>query len=160
MTKALMVIDAQVNMLTGEWALPDSEKIIRVLAERIQRARQDGTPIIQVLNEVEEGWPVELFDPYFKPNTEDFVIWKATPSVFESNPEFAAKLQALGYRELELIGMQSDLCLSASAIDAAKLGFKVSAPAGLHFTYPSETQAASEISQEWQERMAEHGVQG
>lgn len=157
--KALMIVDAQVNMLVGDWALPEAERAIELLGNRLAQAAEAGERVIQVLNAVEEGWPEELFDPFFKPAETDLVIWKDTPSVFESNPELAATLKGLGIDELELIGMQSDLCLRASALDANQLGFTVIVPRATHFTYGNDNQSASEISDAAQDEFRAAGIQ-
>lgn len=156
--KALMMIDAQVNMLTGQWALPNAEDIIGKLQARLDEARAAGQPIIQVLNDPEEGWPLEQFDPYFKPAEDDIVIWKGTFSVFESNPEFAAELKARGIDSLEVIGMQSELCLRSSVIDALKEEFDVTVPTGMHFTYNSDDKGFLEISAEVQDELEKLGA--
>lgn len=156
--KALMLVDAQVNMLTGDWALPEAEKAVALLGEKLQQAHEAGVQVIQVLNAIEEGWPEELFDPYFAPTDSDIVIWKDTPSVFESNPQFAETLRSIGVSELEVIGMQSDLCLRASALDALKLGFEVTVARATHFTYGNENQTHTEISDAMQDEMVAAGI--
>ncbi|MEO0049171.1 MAG: hypothetical protein RL556_503 [Actinomycetota bacterium] len=155
-----MVIDAQVNMLIGKYAIPNAEEFTQKLQARIDKARAESTPVIHVLNDVEEGWPVDQFDPVFKPTESELVIWKALPSVFESNPNFATELKELGYDELELIGMQSDLCLRESALDAVKLGFSVSAPKGLHSTYDNDGKTAAQIAEEAQAEFTQAGITG
>lgn len=156
--KALMLIDAQVNMLIGQWALPNSPEIQAKIQTRLDQARAAGEPIIQVLNDPEEGWPLDQFDPVFKPEAQDEVIWKHTFSVFESNPEFAAQLKAKGIDELEVIGMQSELCLRSSVIDALKEHFKVSVPQGMHFTYNGEDKGFLQIAQEVQAELEKLGA--
>ncbi|MFM6980539.1 MAG: cysteine hydrolase family protein [Micrococcales bacterium] len=148
-----MLIDAQVNMLFGQWALPNAEDIRAKLQSRLEAARAAGQQIIQVLNDPEEGWPLDQFDPVFKPEDSDIVIWKSTFSVFESNPEFAATLEALGIDELEVIGMQSELCLRSSVIDALKENFKVTVEPGMHFTYNSDDKGFLEVAAEVQREL-------
>lgn len=156
--KALMLIDAQVNMLFGEWALPNAESIREKLEERLLQARQVGEPVIQVLNDPEEGWPIEQFDPVFKPEPEDTVIWKSTFSVFESHPELAATLKAQGIDSLEVIGMQSELCLRSSVIDALKEHFEVIVPVGMHFTYNAEDKGFLQVAAEVQAELEKLGA--
>lgn len=156
--KALMLIDAQVNMLFGQWALPNSERIREKIQNSLDAARTAGQQIIQVLNDPEDGWPLDQFDPVFKPEESDIVIWKSTFSVFESNPEFADQLKALGIDELEVIGMQSELCLRSSVIDALKASFKVTLPEGMHFTYNADDKGFLEISAEVQAELEKLGA--
>jgi nicotinamidase-related amidase len=156
--KALMLIDAQVNMLFGQWALPNAEHIRELLQQRLEVAREQGTQVVQVLNDPEEGWPLDQFDPVFKPVEADIVIWKSTFSVFESNPQFAAQLKALGITELEVIGMQSELCLRSSVIDALKENFEVIVPIGMHFTYNSDDKPFDEIAAEVQTELESLGA--
>lgn len=156
--KALMLIDAQVNMLFGEWALPNAESIREKLQARLDEARQQGMPIIQVLNDPEEGWPLDQFDPVFKPEAEDTVIWKGTFSVFESNPTFAAELKLRGIDSLEVIGMQSELCLRSSVIDALKEHFEVTVPTGMHFTYNADDKGFLQVAAEVQAELEKLGA--
>jgi nicotinamidase-related amidase len=79
-------------------------------------------------------------------------------NVFESNPELAAELRSAGVTELELIGLQSELCVFESSKGALDAGFNVVLPAGLHATYDSEEAKSEAISAEIQDRLESLGA--
>jgi nicotinamidase-related amidase len=146
---ALMVVDAQRNMLEGPDALPNAEIMITRLRTAIVRAREQAQLVVFVQNDgdvgdVDEpgtlGW--ELF---FEPGDDEWVITKSTLDVFESNPALAAELAATGIERLVVVGMQSEYCLQESCLAAAEAGFDVQVPSALHATYDDGRRAA-EIS--------------
>lgn len=143
---ALVVIDAQRNMLEGPDALPNAEIMIARLRGAIDLARRSGRLVVFVQNDgaaddVDEpfsaGW--ELF---FEPEDDDWVVTKTTLDVFESNPALAAELAATGVSTLVVVGMQSEFCLQESCLGAVEAGFDVQVPSALHATYDGERRAA------------------
>jgi nicotinamidase-related amidase len=86
------------------------------------------------------------------------VVRKTTKSVFESNPSLADELRAGGVDELEMIGLQSELCVFESSKSALSEGFKVVLPEGMHATYDSEGVTAAAISKDIQRTLEELGA--
>ena len=160
MAKALMVVDVQFSMFFGDWALPDANPLLRAIGDRILKARDAGELVIHVQNdgpEDEEDAPgLPMWELVFSPTAQELVVRKTTMNVFESNPELAAELRSRGIDQLEMIGVQSELCLRSSALGALENGFKISVPEGLHSTYdgghPGATEgpSASELRREVQ----------
>lgn len=143
---ALMVVDAQRNMLEGPDALPNAEIMITRLRAAIDRARQDSRLVVFVQN---EGGPGDVDEPdsvgwelFFEPEDDEWVITKSTLDVFESNPALAAELAATGVERLVVVGMQSEYCLQESCLAAAEAGFDVQVPSALHATYDNGRRAA------------------
>jgi nicotinamidase-related amidase len=97
-----------------------------------------------------------MWELVFSPTEKELVARKTTMDVFESNPELVAELRGRAIDELEIIGVQSELCLRSSALGALSHGFKIYVPAGLHSTYdggyPGATSgpSASELSRQVQ----------
>jgi nicotinamidase-related amidase len=129
MAKALMVVDVQFSMFFGDWALPDANPLLRAIGDRILKARDAGELVIHVQNdgpEDEEDAPgLPMWELVFSPTAQELVVRKTTMNVFESNPELAAELRSRGIDQLEMIGVQSELCLRSSALGALENGFKI-----------------------------------
>jgi nicotinamidase-related amidase len=71
-------------------------------------------------------------------------VRKTTQNVFESNPELAKTLTDANIDTIELIGMQSEYCVQASARGAKAAGFKVLLQPNLHATFHDGTPATNE----------------
>lgn len=147
MKSALFVVDVQRNMVEGPWSVPQSEAFLAKFEARIASARQDGSPVIFVQNDGPEG---DIDEPgsegwqlWFTPQAGERVVRKTTQNVFESNPSLASELAAEGIDALELIGMQSEYCVQASARGAKAAGFKVSIQPDLHATFHDGTPATN-----------------
>lgn len=148
MNSALFVVDVQHNMVDGPWSVPDSAGFLAKFAARIEQARDAGWPVVFVQNDGPEG---DVDEPgsdgwqlWFTPAPGDRVVRKTTQNVFESNPDFAQELTDAGIETVELIGMQSEYCVQASARGAKAAGFKVLLQPDLHATFHDGTPATNE----------------
>jgi nicotinamidase-related amidase len=148
MNSALFVVDVQHNMIEGPWSVPDSAGFLAKFAARIEQARDAGWPVVFVQNDGPEG---DVDEPgsdgwqlWFTPAPGDRVVRKTTQNVFESNPELAKTLTDANIDTIELIGMQSEYCVQASARGAKAAGFKVLLQPDLHATFHDGTPATSE----------------
>ncbi len=157
MSRLLVVVDVQMAMVTGDYAVPAAETFLKLWKTRIDQARAASTPVLFVQNDGEEPWDDAPGHPgwelYFAPSAGERTVRKTTMNVFESNPELAAELQSAGVTELELIGLQSELCVFESSKGALAAGFKVVIPEGLHATYDSEEAKSEAISAAIQDRL-------
>ena len=150
MSKALLVIDAQVCMFFGDWPVPGSNELLGRIANRILSAREAGEPVIFIQNDAPEGELDAPGMPYWQlalaPAEGERVFRKTTLNAFESNHDLAPYLRELGVGEIELAGLQSELCLQATGRGAAEQGFRITVNRALHGTYDSETESAESIS--------------
>jgi nicotinamidase-related amidase len=156
LSKALVVVDVQVGMFFGPWALPDAANLLHRIGDRILAARQAGELVVHIQNDGPEdeldapGEP--MWELVFSPRESELVVRKTQQNVFESALDLEDRLRALGVSELEFIGVQSELCLWASAKGASERGFEVVATRELHGTfdggYPGATSGptAAELS--------------
>lgn len=139
MSSALMVVDVQVSMFFGPWPVPGSEGLLRRIGDRVLEARLAGEPIVFVQNDGAEDEMDAPGEPWWElvlaPRDGELVVRKTTQDVFESNPLLADELHSRGIDNLELVGVQSDMCLQASARGAKRNGFGVSVKRELHGTY-------------------------
>ena len=149
-SKALVVVDVQVCMFFGPWPVPDADGLLFRIANRVLSARIDAVPVVWVQNDGPEGELDAPGMPFWElalaPRVGELVVRKTTQDVFESNPELAQELQARGIDELEIVGLQSEMCLRASALGAKRAGFNVTVDRTLHGTYGQEGRSADEIS--------------
>jgi nicotinamidase-related amidase len=148
MTKALFVVDVQQNMFFGPWSVPNASELLDRIQARIEAARENGEHVVFVQNdgpegEVDEpeseGWQLALA---VKPD--DQVVRKTTQNVFESNPGLVEDLKGIGVDVIELCGVQSELCLRASALGAMQMGFKVKLDRELHGSFDGGWPGATE----------------
>jgi nicotinamidase-related amidase len=147
MPLALLVVDVQQNMVAGPYAVPNSPIYLERFAARIETARERGETVIFVQNDGPEG---DIDEPgsegwqlWFEPRADERVVRKTTQNVFESNPGLADDLRALDVEQIELIGMQSEYCVQASARGAKAHGFSVSLNPELHATFHDGTPATN-----------------
>jgi len=149
LSRLLVVVDIQMAMVTGEWAIANAEEFLAKWGARIEQAREEGQTVMFVQNDGEEPWDDAPGHPgwelYFKPQPNERVVRKVTLNVFESNPTLANELMSQGFDELEVIGLQSELCITESTKGALAAGFKVVLPVGMHATVDTETLKATEI---------------
>jgi streptothricin hydrolase len=161
MTKALMIIDVQASMFFGEWRIPNSAELLVRIGDRLMQARIDGTPVIHVQNDGDEAEMDAPGEPYwhlvFGVLDSELVFRKTRPNLFE-NSEVAQELRARGVSSLEIIGVQSDMCVRASCIGALENGFQVSLDRNMHATFdggwpgategPSATELSDQVQSE------------
>jgi nicotinamidase-related amidase len=163
MNSALFVVDVQHNMVDGAWSVPDSAGFLAKFAARIEQARDAGWPVVFVQNDGPEG---DVDEPgsdgwqlWFTPAPGDRVVRKTTQNVFESNPELAKSLRDANIDTIELIGMQSEYCVQASARGAKAAGFKVLLQPDLHGTFHDGIPATNEPGSSYEVSAAELAAQ-
>jgi nicotinamidase-related amidase len=150
MATALFIVDVQHAQFFGPWAMPDSANLLSRIGNRLLLARQESTPVFHIQNDAPEG---ELDAPgmpfwqlVFNPAAGERVIRKSSPNVFDDNPYLDAELRHLGISSIEFVGVQSELCLRASALGAKALGYKIVLARDLHGSFNSDDQTHSEVS--------------
>lgn len=163
MNSALFVVDVQHNMVEGPWSVPDSEAFLAKFAARIEQARVAGWLVVFVQNDGPEG---DVDEPgsdgwqlWFTPDSGDRVVRKTTQNVFESNPALAEELTDAGIVAVELIGMQSEYCVQATARGAKAAGFKVVLQRQLHATFHDGTPATNEPGSSYEASATELAAQ-
>lgn len=157
MSKALFVVDVQFAQFFGPWAMPQAPELLQRIGERLLKARQEGIAVFHIQNDGPEG---ELDAPgmpfwqlSFQPASGERVIRKTSPNVFDDNPYLDAELRHQGVSVIELVGVQSELCLRASALGARTLGYEVVVSRDLHGSFDSETKSHTQISDEVQQEL-------
>jgi nicotinamidase-related amidase len=138
--KCLLVVDVQNWGFTGDWQVPNSAELLTEIQARIDAARTAGELVVWVQNDGgpdEEDAPgLPMWELSLNP-AEGETIWrKTTKDVFESNPDLAPFLREHGVTEIDLVGLQSEMCVRSSTLGARAAGFIASPIPGLHGTYP------------------------
>jgi nicotinamidase-related amidase len=135
----LILVDVQRNMLEGQSAVAGAAAFRQVLSGLLDAARDAGAAIIHVKNDGGSGDPDEPgtdgWQLEFTPLPGEPVVRKDVANAFESNPALADVLRAMGVDTVVVAGLQSELCVQATALGALERGFDVVVPAGAHATY-------------------------
>lgn len=142
----LILVDVQRNMLEGQGAVADAAGFRELLSGLLDAARDADAAIVHVKNDGRTGDPDEPGTPgwelVFTPLPGEPVVRKDAANTFESNPALADVLRAMGVDTVVVAGLQSELCVQATALGALERGFDVIVPAGAHTTYDGSEPAA------------------
>jgi nicotinamidase-related amidase len=149
MTTALLIIDVQTAICSGEWEAFESRRVIERINHVSQLARQAKVPVIVIQHEEAggpmmfdtEGWQL---DPDLKVQQGDSYIRKATPDSFH-NTGLLALLQTLGVKKLVICGLQTEFCVDTTTRRALALGFPVALVADGHSTLDNGVLTAAQI---------------
>jgi nicotinamidase-related amidase len=150
MSKALLVVDVQNWGFAGDWPVPNNEALLERIRDRVEAARASGELVVWVQNDGdadEMDAPGEFFWELTLPPRDGERVWrKTTKDVFESNPDMAGWLREQGVTELDIIGLQSEMCVRSSTLGARDAGFVARPIPGLHGTYPEGTHDESGLT--------------
>jgi nicotinamidase-related amidase len=145
--KALLILDAQVNMFDESFQIHRADEIISTLSSLIEKARSKDVPVMYLRNNGPVGEPDEPGTPgweihlSFAPRDNELVIDKHTPDGFHET-ELKAKLDKLGIQHLVVAGMQSEMCVDSTVRKAVELGYKVTLVKDGHSTFDFEDASA------------------
>ena len=140
MSRALLVVDVQNWGFTGDWPVTDHVALLERIDGEIQRSRAAGDLIAWVQNDGGEGEmdaPGEHFWELTLQPADGETVWrKTTQDVFESQPALADFFRQHNITEIDLVGLQSEMCVRSSTLGARAAGFTARPIPGLHGTYP------------------------
>jgi nicotinamidase-related amidase len=163
MPAALMLVDAQRNMLEGETPVPGAKDVRPALESLLASARAKGSVVIHVQNNGSIGDPDEPetvgWELAFAHVDGEIVVQKSEPNTFGSNPHLAKALREMGVKRLVVAGMQSEFCIKETCLGALLEGFEVVVPMGAHATYGASLSDALELSARIETQMEVAGVQ-
>ena len=149
MRPALLVIDVQQALCSGEEAAFDIDKVIERTNAVAAKARAAGAPVILIQHEEAEGslrhgsagW--QLAGP-LATAPGDLRVRKTTPDSFHRT-ELHELLQERGVTGLVVCGLQSDFCVDATVRRALALGYDVALVADAHSTVDNGVLTAAQI---------------
>ena len=158
MATALLIIDMQRALCTGEEAAFGIDGVLQRINAISTQARAAGVPVVLIQHEEgegslvhgTEGWQLAdglLVDPA------DLRVRKTRPDSFHGT-NLQDLLRERGVDQLVVCGLQSDFCINASVRRALALGYPVTLVADAHSTIANGGRSAADISAEHNRTLA------
>ena len=149
MKTAVLVIDVQHALCTGDYAALDARGVIERINEVTDKARAAGAPVIfiqhesdgDVLEHGSDGWQLAHG---LKVLTTDLSMRKTATDSFH-HTALQAMLAGLDIKGLVICGLQSDFCVDTTTRRALGLGFPVTLVSDAHSTIANEVLSAEQI---------------
>jgi len=161
MTRALMLIDVQRNMLEPPAPVPSAASIRDALEDLLLGARRAGALVVHVQNDGSPGEPDEPgtvgWQLFFPVSAGERIVRKDQSDAFAADPLLAKGLADQQITEVVIAGMQSNYCVADSCRGALNRGLQVILTSGAHATY-DESEPASGISARIERELAAEGV--
>jgi nicotinamidase-related amidase len=158
MTTALLIIDVQHGLCTGEYEAFESKRVIERINVVSRKMREAGAPVVVIQHEAPggplqhgtEGWNLAVgLD--VRP-TDIYVRKKASDSFH--NTDLQAILQAHGVKKLAICGLQSEFCVDTTTRRALALGYPVTLVSDAHSTINNSVFSAAQITAHHNETLA------
>ena len=155
---ALLVIDAQMNLLDGPRAVPSAPKTTSHITELLAAARNAGALVVHVQNDGQTGAPDDpdspgwAIHPAAEPRSNEPLLRKSGDDGFEGT-DLEMLLREAGVHRLAVAGLLSEMCVSSTIRAAFAHGFQVVLVSDAHATYDLQEIPAEVVS-----RVAEHAL--
>jgi nicotinamidase-related amidase len=130
---ALVVVDVQVGVMNNAW---EARKVIQNVALAVERAREQGVPVIWVQHadeDLEHGSAAWEWVPELVRAPSERLIHKNFNSSFEQT-SLDADLAALGVSHIVLAGAATNWCIRATAYGALERGYDLTLVKDAHST--------------------------
>ena len=130
---ALVVVDVQVGVMADAWEAP---RVIANVARTVQRAREQGVPVVWVQHESDElprdsaAWQLV---PQLAPAAGEARVHKKFESSFEQT-QLEQELARVGATHIVLAGAQTNWCIRATAYGALERGYDLTLVKDAHTT--------------------------
>jgi nicotinamidase-related amidase len=150
MPTALLIIDVQAAMTSGQWEVFDSRQMIARINHVARLMRTAGESVIVVQHE-EAGGPMQhggdgwQLDADLDVAATDILLRKTASDAFHKT-DLHTMLQARGVTSLIACGLQSELCVDSTVRRALALGYPVTLVADAHSTIDNGVLTATQIS--------------
>jgi nicotinamidase-related amidase len=135
--EALVVVDVQVAFVSGAGAVPAAGPLTEAVVALVTGARAAGAVVIHLQNDGPAGAADEPGMPgweLYLAVHDEVVIRKTGDDGFDGT-DLEGLLHRRGVRRLAICGVMSEMCVSATARTALRLGFAVVLPHDAHATY-------------------------
>jgi nicotinamidase-related amidase len=150
MKPALLIIDVQNALCTGEWAAFDIERVVERINDVAAKARAIGVPVVLIQHEEEagplqfgsEGWQL---DARLTTRPEDITVRKTATDSFHRTG-LQDLLQSRGVSHLVVCGLQSEFCVDSTVRGALARGYPVTLVADGHSTSDNGILSAAQIA--------------
>jgi len=158
MSTALLIIDVQQALCSGEYQCFDTGRVIETINQLSTRARKAGVPVVLIQHEEKdsplahgaEGWQLAAG---LLTTAEDLRVDKTTPDSFYQT-ELGKLLPSENFERLIICGLQTDYCVNATVRRAHELGYDVVLVADAHSTVDNGTMSAEDIIAEHNKDLA------
>jgi len=158
MTTALLIIDVQQGLCSGEYAAFESERIIERINTVSKKVREAGAPVVVIQHEAPdgplkhgtEGWSLAVG---LDAQPTDIYVRKTASDSFH-NTDLQAILQARGVKKLAICGLQSEFCVDTTTRRALALGYPVTLVSDAHSTMNNSILSAAQITAHHNETLA------
>ncbi|NTZ97715.1 cysteine hydrolase [Pseudomonas koreensis] len=158
MSSALLIIDVQQALCSGQYQCFDIRRVIDIINQLSTRARKASVPVVLVQHEEKdsplahgaEGW--QLADGLLTAD-QDLRIRKTTPDSFYQT-ELGKLLPGEDFERLIICGLQTDYCVNATVRQAHQLGYDVVLVADAHSTLDNGNMSAEDIIAEHNKDLA------
>ncbi len=150
MTTALLIIDVQQALCTGDEAAFDIEAITGRINTLSAQARAAGVPVVLIQHDEPEG-PLQLGTPGWQvyehvlTGPQDLRVRKTVCNSFQGT-DLQVQLQAQGVDRLVVCGLQSNHCVDGTVRGALAQGYPVVLVADAHSTTAQGGQSAAQIT--------------
>jgi nicotinamidase-related amidase len=149
MKSALLIIDVQTALCSGEEAAFDIDRVVDRINEVVAKARTAGAPVILIQHEDEgtlrfgtEGWQL---DGRLAARPHDIRVRKTATDSFHRT-DLQAVLESHDVGTLVVCGLQSEFCVDTTVRRALALGYPVTLVADAHSTVANGVLSATQIS--------------
>jgi len=158
MTTALLIIDVQQALCSGEYECFEIERVINTINDLSARARHAGVPVVLIQHEETDspfvhnapGWQLA---EGLQTAPKDQRVRKTTPdSFYQTNLQKLLPTQ--DFERLVICGLQTDYCVNATTRQALKLGYDVVLASDAHSTVDNGNLSAEEIIAEHNKDLA------
>lgn len=149
MSPALLIIDVQNILCSGQYAAFDIERVVDRINLVSATTRNAGAPVILIQHETSEG-AMKYGEQGWKLAKElnvqngDLKLRKTAPDSFHKT-ELRSMLQQRDIDQLIICGLQSDFCVDTTTRAALALGYPVSLISDGHSTLDNGVLSASQI---------------
>ena len=129
----LVVVDVQVGVMHEVW---DAPRVIKNIARTVERARDQGVPVIWVQHASDElplGSEPWQWVPELKPTANEARIDKQFESSFE-HTKLDEELAKIGATHITLAGAMTNWCIRATAYGALDRGYDLTLVNDAHTT--------------------------
>ena len=150
MTTALLIIDVQQILCSGEYEAFEFKRVIDRINLVARKVREAGAAVVVIQHESvggpmdygSEGWKLA---PGLEALPTDTYVRKTATDSFH-NTDLQAVLQARGVKTLVIGGLQSEFCVDTTTRRALALGYPVTLISDGHSTLDNAVLSAAQIS--------------
>jgi nicotinamidase-related amidase len=158
MNTVLLLVDVQRNMLFPPTPVPSAGVVSFAIEDLLRRAREAGALVVHVRNCGTDGDPdvpgAPGWELVHEVRSGEHVVDKHAPDAFAGTELGSLIPQGA---DVVLAGMQSEICVGATAMAALHRGHHVTLVRGAHATYDGGLPAAV-VSRQVEEGLREAGV--